>query len=71
MNQSFVPAVPLNPEFTERGVRNDFDHGRLAVLKYRFNPQLGLYEWIEMGPFIRDPEGKRLLSEASLVHMAE
>jgi len=69
INQSFVPAVPFNRDCTEWADCNHFAQGRLAALKYRFNPQLGLYEWVEMGPFIRDPEGKRLLSEASLAQM--
>ena len=69
MNQSFVPAVPFNVDGTEWVDCNHFGQYRLAVLKYRFNPQLGLYEWVEMGPFIRDPSGKRLLSEASLARV--
>ena len=46
-----------------------FDGGRIAALKYRFNPRLGLYEWVETGP---RAGGEGLgLGEASLARAAD
>jgi hypothetical protein len=64
MNQSFTPAVPFNREATEWADCNHFDRGRVAALKYRFNAETGLYEWVETGPFLAHP--KAGLIEASL-----
>ena len=61
MNQSFVQAVPFNADASEWADVNHFDGGRLAALKYRYNPQRGVYEWVEMGPLIAEQ-----LFEASL-----
>ena len=61
MNQSMVQAVPFNADCTEWADVNHFDDRRLAALKYRYNPQRGVYEWVEIGPAIGDS-----LSEASL-----
>ena len=61
MNQSFVQAVPFNADASEWADVNHFDGGRLAALKYRYNPQRGVYEWVEMGPLIEEQ-----LFEASL-----
>jgi hypothetical protein len=67
MNQSFCPPVPFNREASEWVDCNHFDGGRLAVLKYRFNPQTRLYEWVETGPLLGD--ANKPLMEASLVRL--
>jgi hypothetical protein len=64
MNQTFVPAVPFNADATEWADVNHFDRGRIAPLKYRFNPKLGLYEWVECGPLVGNAPMN--LMEASL-----
>jgi len=64
MNQSFVQAVPFNRDATEWADCNHFRNGGVAALKYRYNAALGLYEWVETGPFLRDAHWS--LSEASL-----
>jgi hypothetical protein len=69
MNQTFTPAVPFNPEATEWADCNHFDGGRVAVLKYVFNPKRQLYEWTATGPFLADP--RRGLSEASLARWGD
>ena len=69
MNQTFVPAVPFNADRTEWADVNHFDGGRIAPLKYRFNPKLGLYEWVQIGPMVGDASQK--LSEASLAQFGE
>lgn len=69
MNQSFCPPVPFNRDASEWVDCNHFDRGRLAVLKYRFNPQTRLYEWVETGTLLADT--KRQLSEASLLRLAD
>ena len=61
MNQSFVQAVSFNEDASEWADVNHFDGGRLAALKYRYNPQRGVYEWVKMGPLIAEQ-----LFEASL-----
>ena len=70
MNQSFCPPVPVDDDCTEWADANSFDRNRIAALKYRFNADRGLYEWIDTGPMIGgDP--RRSLSEASLVHLPD
>ncbi len=64
MNQSFVRPVPFNDECSQWADCNHFNNGRLAALKYRYNPQTDLYEWIETGPLVSDE--RHGLSEASL-----
>ena len=61
MNQSMVQAVPFNDDASEWADVNHFDGGWLAALKYRYNAQRGVYEWVETGPLVGDH-----LSEASL-----
>ena len=63
MNQALAQAVPFNRDCTQWADCNHFD-GRVAALKYEFNPRLGLYEWVETGPYLFEPE--RPVSEASL-----
>ncbi len=63
MNQTFTQAVPFNRDCTQWADCNHFD-GRVAALKYDFNSHLGLYEWVETGPYLFEPE--RPVSEASL-----
>ena len=67
MNQSFTPPVPYTPDATQWADCNHFDGGRIAALRYAFNAHLGLYEWVETGPFL-SAEGQ-VLSEASLVRL--
>lgn len=69
MNQAFVQAVPCNDACTEWADCNHFDGGRIAALKYRYNPERGLYEWVEIGPLISDPPHS--LCEASLVRLRD
>jgi hypothetical protein len=74
INQVFVPAIPFNGECTEwvdlcyygkRGRERRF--GTMAPVKHRFNPQTGLYEWVETGPPISDE--KKILFEGSVVRV--
>ena len=58
-----MQAVPFNREATEWADCNHFDGGRLACLKYAFNPKSGLYEWTAIGPLLEAGKG---VSEASL-----
>lgn len=64
MNQTFTQAVPFNADCTEWADANHFDQRCVAPLKYRYNPQLDRYEWVETGPFMGRPED--MLIEASL-----
>lgn len=64
MNQSFCPAVPFDALYTEWLDCNHFDGGRLAVLRYRFAPETGMYAWVDSSPLIADP--KVPMMEASL-----
>lgn len=65
MNAGFVPAQPINDDFTEWANCNTVvfnsnsldtgsahDSGAVAPLRYRFNAKRGLYEWVELGPKI-------------------
>lgn len=64
MNQTFTPPVPFGPDGLSWADVNHFDGGRIAALKYVYNPKRGLYEWAELGPFLG---GEQLgLTEASL-----
>lgn len=67
MNQSFTQAVPFTPDATVWADCNHFDGGRIAALKYVFNPVDGIYEWTETGPFFAEPEAT--LHEASLAQV--
>jgi len=69
MNQTFVQAVPHDPFATEWVDANHFSGGRVAALKYRFNAQTGLYEWVETSPLFQ--ASGMALSEASLVRLPE
>ena len=64
MNQTFTQAVPFNEAATEWADCNHFDGGRIAALKYAFNPKRKIYEWTETGPLLTCPHP---LTEASLV----
>ena len=68
MNQSFCPPVPFTRDCTEWAECNHFDKGRIAALKFRFDPKSRLYEWVATGPFFM--EEKATFSEASLLHTA-
>jgi hypothetical protein len=69
MNQSFVKPVPFTGDHLEWADCNSFDRGRVAALKYRFNPRTGLYEWVETGPLLS--HAKRSLFEASLSQVGD
>lgn len=66
MNQSFCPPVPYNAARTEWVVANHFDQHHAAAVKFRFNPESRLYEWVQTGPLVGDP--KQPCWEASLLH---
>jgi hypothetical protein len=68
MNQTFVQAVPLNPEATEWADVNHFDGERIAALRYRFEARAGRYEHVQTGPLLGGPGTQAGgLSEASLL----
>ena len=67
MNQTFVQAAPFNAECTEWADANHFQSGKVAALKYRFNPRTRLYEWVETGPPLFDFPA----SEASLLRSGD
>ncbi len=69
MNQSFTPPVPHTADAAEWADCNHFDGGRIAPLRYAFNPKQNRYEWVQTGPVLADR--KRTLSEASLAHVGE
>lgn len=71
MNQSFVPASPFNDDASEWADVNHFPGGRLAALKYRFDPAGGVYEWVQTGPWISSGDPDVSLFEASLVRGAD
>lgn len=51
MNNTFTHAIPFNDDCTEW---LDFHHmdGHIAAIKYRYNLDRGLYEWVEIGPLL-------------------
>ena len=53
MNNTFTQAVPFDDDCTEW---IDFQHmyGKIAPIKYRYSPQRGIYEWVEIGPLLGD-----------------
>jgi hypothetical protein len=56
MNQAFAPPVAFNADTTAWVGCNHFDGGRLAALKFVFNPTTRRYEWTETGPLFRGPD---------------
>lgn len=52
MNQTFTQAVPYVDDGTEWVDVNAFDGGRVAALRYRFDPPTGRYHWTDIGPFV-------------------
>ena len=52
VNNPFSLPVPYNDDATEWVDCAHFDGGRIAPLKYRFNAEAGLYEWVETAPLI-------------------
>ena len=52
MNNPFSCPVPFNDDATEWIDCAHFDGGRIAPLKYRFNDETGVYEWVETAPLI-------------------
>ncbi len=69
MNQTFVQAVAFNGERSEWADVNHFDDSRIAPLRYRFNADTGLYEWVETGQLMGGPECP--VSEASLLRFGD
>jgi hypothetical protein len=69
MNQSFCPPVPFTDALDEWVGCNHFDRGRLAALRFRFDPETGKYAWVQMSRFV--DAGKRPLSEASMLKTAD
>lgn len=65
MNQTFVNAVPFNDDASEWVDANHFAGDRLAALRYAFQAERGLYEWVQTSPWLIDPKGG--LSEASVL----
>lgn len=68
MNQTFVQAVPFNREATEWVDVCHFG-GRIAALKYRFDPSSGKYDWTATSPVAGSDE--RPLSEASIARSGD
>jgi hypothetical protein len=64
MSQGYTPLVPLNGECTEWTVCNHFDRDRVAALRFRFNREVGCYEWTETGPYLFPADQK--LSNAAI-----
>ncbi len=65
MNQSISQSVSYNDEGTEWVAVNHFSGGCVAAVKYRFNPDAGLYEWVDTGPLLQT--AGRTHTEASIV----
>ena len=71
MNQTFVQAVPFNDDCSEWADVNHFPGGRIAPMKYRFNPRAKLYEWVETAPLIASRNPRVSLYEASLIRFRD
>jgi hypothetical protein len=69
MNQSFVQAAAFNSEASEWADVCHFDGARIGALKYRFNTESRLYEWVETGPLAGTEE--RGMYEASLARVGD
>jgi hypothetical protein len=69
MNQSFCPPVPFTDAADEWVGCNHFDRGRLAVLRFRFDPETAKYAWVQLSTFI--DAGNRPVSEASMLRTAD
>ena len=67
MIQSLVPALPFNDDCTQWAMTNHPDTG-VAAVKFRFNLETGLYEWVETGPAIPTSD-QYAFSEGALVRM--
>lgn len=67
MNQSHMPPVACNHACTEWADVNHFDGGRIAPLKYAYNPSQGCYEWVQFGPMTGG--GDHPVFEAGLVKL--
>ena len=69
MNQTFTQAVPYAQGGAADGSQwvdvNHFDGGRVAALRYRFDPGAGVYRWTDTGPLVAGP-GPWRHSEASI-----
>lgn len=69
MNQSFCPPVPFTAAADEWVGCNHFDRGRVAVLRFRFDPETAKYSWVQLSRFL--DAGKRPVSEASMLRTAD
>lgn len=69
INQTYTQAVPFNADATEWADGNHFDNGRIAALKYSFDPRKGVYQWTETGPFLFG--SFQPATEASLARLAD
>ena len=67
MNNTFTHAIPFNDDCTEWLDLHHMD-GTIAAIKYRYNPQRGLYEWVEIGPLLGGDIG---VGEASVARYGE
>lgn len=57
MIQSYIPPIPFNENSTEWIGYNYFDNnsgpkGKIAAMRYTFNPKDKMYEWTQTGPLI-------------------
>lgn len=69
MNQSFTSPVPFTADASEWADCNHFDGGRIAPLRYAYNPKLQHYEWAQTGSLLGDK--RRTPGEASLSRLGE
>ncbi|RKX33004.1 MAG: hypothetical protein DRP71_11220 [Verrucomicrobia bacterium] len=65
MNHSFVAPVPYNEDGSEWAHMQHWE-GVCLPVRYRWNPETGLYEWVESGPQLKGPSGARI-GEGSIV----
>lgn len=68
MIQSLVPPVAFNAARTEWAGVNDLGDAGISALRFRFNAESGLYEWVETGPGVLENE-RYAFSEGSLVQL--
>ena len=53
MNQNFTQPIPFNDNASEWVAIDHFSGGAVTAVKYRFNFEKGLYEWVETGPILK------------------
>lgn len=52
MNHAMVPPVPFNAAADQWVEVDHFNGSHLAAVRYAFNKDTGLYEWVQMGPLL-------------------